>query len=218
MEAFLHFEEINFADYIIFIDWEIRGKSHPKNLRTTGDTLNQEFPDHENCFPYYRAYSRFFISNKTQSKTNNTKPETIDIENLIDKKFEKIINSLPKNEIHKNINDNIIENTEKFIQNIENSENTNINNVESNLKFNFENTNIQNIIEQKNLQSKNIDIQTIIELEKRISINEEVKNSVTKNDLKLIQQNIKEENRENTEILKNKINEQKKFIEDFLNS
>lgn len=220
MEAFLEFKDINLADYIISPNWEIRGKVFPKNLRTTGDTFNQEFPDHENCFPYYRAYSQILFPKQTQSEQNTQNAKTTDIEDLIDKKFNKILDSLPKNETKQNINEqNIIVDAEnKIIENKTNEIFENINNIENNLQFNFDNQNIQNIIEQKNIESRNINIQTVLELEKRLSVNEEHKKPVTQNDLNLVQQNIKKENTENVEMLKNKINEQKKFIEDFLNS
>jgi len=220
MEAFLEFKDINLADYIISPNWEIRGKVFPKNLRTTGDTFNQEFPDHENCFPYYRAYSQILFPKPTQSEKNTQNAKTTDIEDLIDKKFNKILDSLPKNETKQNINEqNIIVDAEnKIIENKTNEIFENINNIENNLQFNFDNQNIQNIIEQKNIESRNINIQTVLELEKRLSASEEHKKPVTQNDLNLVQQNIKKENTENVEMLKNKINEQKKFIEDFLNS
>ena len=228
MKAFLDFEEINLPDYIIFLDWEIHGKSFPKNLRTTGDTLNQDFPDHENCTPCYRAYSQIAFPRETQSETSDSAIKNSDIENLINKKIDKIIDSLPKNETKQEINQSSTTiDTEEITQNIINSENKildnktnniteNINNFESNLKFISDNTNIQNIIEQKNIQSKNIDTQTVIELEKILSANENVK--VSSNDLRLAEQNIRKENKENIEMIKNKINEQKKYIEDFLNS
>lgn len=220
MEAFLEFKDINLADYIISPNWEIRGKVFPKNLRTTGDTFNQEFPDHENCFPYYRAYSQILFPKQTQSEQNTQNAKTIDIEDLIDKKFNKILDSLPKNETKQNINEQniILDSENKIIENKTNEIFENINNIENNLQFNFDNQNIQNIIEQKNIESRNINIQTVLELEKRLSVNEEHKKPVTQNDLNLVQQNIKKENTENVEMLKNKINEQKKFIEDFLNS
>jgi hypothetical protein len=220
MEAFLEFKDINLADYIISPNWEIRGKVFPKNLRTTGDTFNQEFPDHENCFPYYRAYSQILFPKQTQSEQNTQNAKTTDIENLIDKKFNKILDSLPKNETKQNINEQniILDSENKIIENKTNEIFENINNIENNLQFNFDNQNIQNIIEQKNIESRNINIQTVLELEKRLSVNEEHKKPVTQNDLNLVQQNIKKENTENVEMLKNKINEQKKFIEDFLNS
>jgi len=230
MEAFLEFDDINLADYIISPNWEIRGKVFPKNLRTTGDTFNQEFPDHENCFPYFRAYSQILFPKQTQSEQNTPNSKTTDIEDLINKKFNKILDLLPKNETKQNINEqNIIVDAEEISQNILNSENKiienktneifeNINNIETNLKFNFDNQNIQNIIEQKNIESRNINTQTVLELEKRLSASEEHKKPVTQNDLKLVHQNIKKENTENVEMLKNKISEQKKFIEDFLNS
>lgn len=220
MEAFLEFKDINLADYIISPNWEIRGKVFPKNLRTTGDTFNQEFPDHENCFPYYRAYSQIFFPKQTQSEQNTQNAKTTDIEDLIDKKFNKILDSLPKNETKQNINEQniILDSENKIIENKTNEIFENINNIENNLQFNFDNQNIQNIIEQKNIESRNINIQTVLELEKRLSVNEEHKKPVTQNDLNLVQQNIKKENTENVEMLKNKINEQKKFIEDFLNS
>jgi len=220
MEAFLEFKDINLADYIISPNWEIRGKVFPKNLRTTGDTFNQEFPDHENCFPYYRAYSQILFPKQTQSEQNTQNAKTTDIEDLIDKKFNKILDSLPKNETKQNINEQniILDSENKIIENKTNEIFENINNIENNLQFNFDNQNIQNIIEQKNIESRNINIQTVLELEKRLSVNEEHKKPVTQNDLNLVQQNIKKENTENVEMLKNKINEQKKFIEDFLNS
>jgi hypothetical protein len=220
MEAFLEFKDINLADYIISPNWEIRGKVFPKNLRTTGDTFNQEFPDHENCFPYYRAYSQILFPKQTQSEQNTQNAKTTDIEDLIDKKFNKILDSLPKNETKQNINEQniILDSENKIIENKTNEIFENINNIENNLQFNFDNQNIQNIIEQKNIESRNINIQTVLELEKRLSVNEEHKKPVTQNDLNIVQQNIKKENTENVEMLKNKINEQKKFIEDFLNS
>ena len=221
MEAFLEFDDINLADYIISPNWEIRGKVFPKNLRTTGDTFNQEFPDHENCFPYFRAYSQILFPKQTQSEQNTPNSKTTDInktKEIIENKTKEIIEN-NTDEIIENNTDEIIENrTKEIIENKTNEIFENINNIETNLQFNFDNQNIQNIIEQKNIESRNINIQTVLELEKRLSASEEHKKPVTQNDLKLVHQNIKKENTENVEMLKNKINEQKKFIEDFLNS
>ena len=210
MNAFLDFEILNLSDYIIEPNIDIRAKYFPKNLRTSGDTLNQDFSDHENCLPIYRAYTTIF-KKSTQSETN-FETKNSNIEELIDRRIDKAINSISESKIKENIQ-NIIISENNTIETKEN-----INNIESNLQFTSDSTNIQNIINQKINESRNVDIQTIIEFEKKIYGGDESKKPITKNDLSRIQHNIRKENKENIEMLKNKINEQKKYIEDFLNS
>ena len=225
MNAFLDFEILNLSDYIIEPNIDIRAKYFPKNLRTSGDTLNQDFSDHENCLPIYRAYATIF-EKTTQSETN-FETKNSNIKELIERKIDKTINSISENKIKENIQNiiisenNIIENNTSENNIIENNPSEikeNINIIESNLQFISDSTNIQNIINQKINESRNVDIQTIIEFEKKIYGGDESKKPITKNDLSQIQQKIEKENKNNTEMLKNKINEQKKFIEDFLNS
>jgi hypothetical protein len=235
MNAFLDFEILNLSDYIIEPNIDIRAKYFPKNLRTSGDTLNQDFSDHENCLPIYRAYATIF-EKTTQSETN-FETKNSNIKELIERKIDKTINSISENKIKENIQNiiisenntsenntsenNIIENNTSENNIIENNTSEikeNINIIESNLRFISDSTNIQNIINQKINESRNVDIQTIIEFEKKIYGGDESKKPITKNDLSQIQQKIEKENKNNTEMLKNKINEQKKFIEDFLNS
>ena len=229
MNAFLDFEILNLSDYIIEPNIDIRAKYFPKNLRTSGDTLNQDFSDHENCLPIYRAYTTIF-KKSTQSETN-FETKNSNIEELIDRRIDKAINSISESKIKENIQNIIISenNTIETKENINNIESNlqftsdstniqNINNIESNLQFTSDSTNIQNIINQKINESRNVDIQTIIEFEKKIYGGDESKKPITKNDLSRIQHNIRKENKENIEMLKNKINEQKKYIEDFLNS
>jgi len=220
MNAFLDFEILNLSDYIIEPNIDIRAKYFPKNLRTSGDTLNQDFSDHENCLPIYRAYATIF-EKTTQSETN-FETKNSNIKELIERKIDKTINSISENKIKENIQNIIIsENNPSENNIIENNPSEikeNINIIESNLQFISDSTNIQNIINQKINESRNVDIQTIIEFEKKIYGGDESKKPITKNDLSQIQQKIEKENKNNTEMLKNKINEQKKFIEDFLNS
>ena len=240
MKAFLDFSEVGLSDYILYPDWEIFGKCFPKNLRTTGDTLNQEFVEHNNCFPPKRAYSKVFFPKKAAASVEKTiKSGAKDNSKVVvDKKISEIIETLHKNLTTSNeIKENVEKISSGFTEKIEKIEKNVTESVESengvhdeaskaihdtslqensNLKFGVTGS-FKDAIEKQKAKSKQLTTETIIELEKRLAASDVGQKKITVNDFKKIESAI-QETKEKTNLLDQKIKEQKRTIEDFLNS